>query len=294
MLSNLAIEAFLILRDAFFDNNGVPITYLLRDKKNTQDDPFDEYIAQILSGKLTDAICIKAPGPLISPDLVLLRPDACQGVSKNVLASDLTKIVAIEVKKVERDENGRIARASGIDFNTTPPCGTVRVYDLNDSPIAIRGFYLFVCQEQNDNGTYFLSTLALCDGNILNEDYDLYLKITSQREKEVGLGTYGNGANRIRPMLIFSNPLGFEKLDYNCTLIGQEDLKTDKRIKMIYRLFRTVPGGEPKLFFAYRRAEDVPNDWKLEEYLDPFPMPAKRNPQTQRRGKFRVPIVSHE
>lgn len=165
---------------------------------------------------------------------------------------------------------------------------------MNDSPLAIRGFYLFLCQDENDNGTYSLSTLALCDGNILNEDYELYLKITSQREKEVGIGSYGNGANRMRPMLIFSNPLGFDKLDHNCTLIGQRDLGADARIKIIYRLYRTVPKGDPKVFFAFRKRKDVPNDWNIEEYVDPFPVPAKRNPQTQRRGKFKVPFTSNE
>lgn len=116
MLSNLVVDAFLILRDIFFDNNGVPIPYPLRDKRNTQDDPLDEYIAQVLSDKFADAVCIKAPGPLISPDLVLLRPEICEGVPRESLANDLTKIVAIEVKKIEREKSGRIRDNTSLRF----------------------------------------------------------------------------------------------------------------------------------------------------------------------------------
>jgi hypothetical protein len=51
------------------------ILSLFRFKKsNTQDDPLDEYISSILSRNLSDAICYKESGPLISPDLVMYRP----------------------------------------------------------------------------------------------------------------------------------------------------------------------------------------------------------------------------
>ena len=34
----------------------------------------------------------------------------------------------------------------------------------------------------------------------LNQDFDLYLAIVGAREKQIGLGTYGDGVNRQRPM----------------------------------------------------------------------------------------------
>jgi len=40
--TDLAAEIFLTLRGAFFEASGTPETYRLRDKRNTQDDPFDE------------------------------------------------------------------------------------------------------------------------------------------------------------------------------------------------------------------------------------------------------------
>jgi len=110
----------------------------------------------------------------------------------------------------------------------------VRIYDADDSPLDISGFYLFVIQENVSDKEYIISALALCDGNTLNEDFDLYLKITSQREKEIGLGTYGDGANRNRPMLIFSNPLGASELDRSATLINRvASASADARLRLI-------------------------------------------------------------
>jgi hypothetical protein len=291
LLSDLTIEAFLILRDAFFNETGVPIPFSLREKRNTQDDPLDEYIASILADRLTNASCQKSPGPLISPDLVIYRQDACESLPSELLKDDLSRIVAIEVKKLERSTRGRIARATGLDYNTTPPCGTIRIYDRNDQTLNIRAFYLFVCQEITDDGKPFLSALTLCDGNVLNEDFDLYLSVTSQRQKDVGLGTYGDGANRNRPMLIFANPLGATQLDHSSSLVSKVDVSgVDSRVSLAYHLNRSTPDGSLKRFFIYRKAEDIPSDWKVQDLLDPFPQPASRVSVTQARGKFRLPI----
>jgi hypothetical protein len=164
--------------------------------------------------------------------LVVLRLEVCKGAARVTLTSNLTHIVAIEVKKLERTQSGTITRPSGMDYNTTPPCGTVRVYDSSGAALDIRGFDLFVCQEAvlNQSGKYQLSALVLCDGNLLNEDFDYYLSIVGERVKEIGLGTYGNGANRTRPMLIFSNRLSTPQLDHNVTsynplILGKREKK---------------------------------------------------------------------
>jgi hypothetical protein len=159
-----------------------------------------------------------------------------------------------------------------MDYNTTPPCGTVRVYDADDSPLDIRGFYLFVIQENVSDRRYFISALALCDGNILNEDFDLYLKITSQREKEIGLGTYGDGANRNRPMLIFSNPLGASEFDHSATLINRDtSANADSRLRLVYRIIRTTSDGKQREFFAHRKADHVLRDKQEQVLTNPFP-----------------------
>lgn len=74
---HLGLEVFLALRETFFDVRGGPVPFLLRDKRNTQDDPLDEHIAQVLTRSLTSATCLRAPGPLITPDMVIARVDAC-------------------------------------------------------------------------------------------------------------------------------------------------------------------------------------------------------------------------
>ena len=44
-MKNLAAMTFSVLRDMFFDEHGNPVKFGLREKRNTQDDPFDEYIS---------------------------------------------------------------------------------------------------------------------------------------------------------------------------------------------------------------------------------------------------------
>ena len=253
----------------------------------------DEHICGVLRSHLQDSECVPAPGPLINPDLVLLRPDRCNSVPRAALRDDLTRIVGMEVKKLERTKSGSVARRSGLDYNTTPPCGTIRVYDANDNPLDIRGFYLFVCQEQEPGAenTYKLSALALCDGNVLNEDFDLYLSAVGQREKEIELGTYGNGANRHRPMFIFANPLGIPEMHNAATLIHPDSTlaehETDLRIA--YRLIRTAKDVE-RIFYCYRLAADIGTSHSITDLTDPFPTPLSRSILTQSRGRFRLPI----
>jgi hypothetical protein len=212
---------------------------------------------------------------------------------RDVLKSDTTRIVAIEVKKLERMK-GKIARASGMDYNSTPPCGTVRIYDSHDRPLDVRGFYLFVAQEKLPKGNKtILSALALCDGDALNDDFDYYLKITGQRTKEIGLGTYGDGINRVRPMLVFSNPLGAFQFDHAATLINQQET-TDDRIGLVFRLRRSANKGKFREFFAYRKTSDIQPDWSVEVLDNPFPQPENRVETTQSRGKFVVPISPNE
>ncbi len=296
-MSDLVVETFVILRDHFFDEDGDPVPFELRDKRNTQDDPFDEYLSEVLSREFTDGRCIKSPGPLITPDLVLMRPDACEGTAREELLTDLSRIVGIEVKKLERTKIGKVARASGLDYNTTPPCGTVRVYDASRQPLDIPGFYLFACLEfvPNSNRSLIITGMVLCDGNVLNADFDYYLSIVGERKKEINLGTYGDGADRTRPMLIFSNPLGIPDLDHNVTLIhpGSGLEKSDSRIQQTHFLRRSLPSDGDRSFCCYRLKTDVPEGWTLTELVDPFPIPA-RDTRTQRRGRFVVPFLPCE
>jgi hypothetical protein len=286
--TDLVIDAFLILRETFFDKDMRPIPFNLRDKRNTQDNPLDEHIRNILKTYLEGAICQKAPGPLINPDLVIYRPKLCNEQPRELLANDTTRIVGIEVKKLERGKSGRIARASGMDYNTTPPCGTILAYSKDQSEFYIKGFYLFLAQENVSKGQYIISAMALCDGNILNEDVDFYLRIVGQRQKEICLGTYGNGVNRNRPMLIFANPLGASELDREATVVS--NYVDDHRVDLVYKIERESIDGINKRFYAYRKRSDIPKGWKVQILREPFPQPSNRVSTTQARGRFQLPI----
>ncbi len=291
MHSDLAVEAFKVFRKVFFAEDGSPIDFKLRDKRNTQDDPFDEYLAALLHERTPDdIICERASGPLITPDMALLRPALCNKASRAELKTDLTRIVGIEVKKLERGQNGMVGRSSGLDYNTTPPCGTVRAYDGSNSPLDIRGFYLFVCLEWGaEPGSCTLTALTLCDGNALNADFDYYLSVAGQRSKEIGVGTYGDGANRNRPMVIFANPLGAKVLDHRVTLLHERaDLADyDPELIVAGRIRRTVPDNGPAEFHCYRLAGDPVDEFDL---LDPFPTPKNRSEKTTGRGRFRINV----
>lgn len=292
-MKDIITEAFLALRDHFFDKKGRPIPFQLRDKRNTQDDPFDEYLTTEVLAHLEGITCVKASGPLITPDMVLFRPDLCHDAERDDLVDDLERIVGIEVKKLERTAKGGVARASGLDYNTTPPCGRVRVYDATGQAVDIRGFYLFVCLEPGPEGgrNVVLTALCLVDGNVLNEDFDLYLGITGERGKRIGLGTYGDGADRARPMLIFSNPLGVQEFDGFPTLVHPADNvpATEPELTLVHRLYRSVPHGGTRSFSCYRRRSDVASGWEVTDLIDPFPTPM-RNERTRPRGRFKLPF----
>jgi len=292
MLTDLTVETFLLLRNRFFDAKGNSMSFPLRDKRNTQDDPLDEYISEILKRDLpNNASCIKAQGPLITPDLVVLRSEICKGSTPQQLRDDLSRIIAVEVKKLERTKSEKIARESGLDYNTTPPCGTVRIYDSANRPLNIRCFYLFICQEPDlqRKGYFRLTALVLCDGNVLNQDFNFYLSVVGERTKQIGLGTYKDGINRQRPMLVFANPLGAKEMDRQITLIHPDKNLHEryKNLSLSNILRRSISEGKFNEFYCYRFDKDVPTDWKVYTLVDPFPVP-ERETKTQPRGKFRL------
>lgn len=265
----------------------------LRAKRNTQDDPLDKRIAALLSKSLPQGVvCREATGPLITPDMVVLRPALCGGADRKTLKDAPASIVGMEVKKLERSASGSIARLTGLDYNTTPPCGTVRVYDSAGKPVDIRGFYLFLCQERGSNPKHVqLTSLVLCDGNLLNEDFEYYLSIVGEREKKIGLGTYSDGADRCRPMLIFTNPLSCRELASTPTLVlgdaippGSCDLVKTGTLR------RKGTDGRVRVFSCFGskpRSEAGPFD-----ITEPFASP-ERTEKTQPRGRFRMDFATN-
>ena len=287
-MKDIPTTFFLCLRNRFFDCEGKPIPFVLRDKASTQDDPFDEHLAAVVISEIQDMACIKAPGPLITPDLVVFRPSLCSGTARDVLREDLQRIVGFEVKKLERQPNGMVVRASGLDYNTTPPCGHVRVYDETGAALDVRGFYVFACVERIPRqGCVVVTSLAVVDGDLLNADFDFYLSIVGEREKRIGLGTYGDGADRTRPMLIFSNPLGIPELNRGACLIHPSP-EVPGGVRRVHVIKRTTKAATEAEFSVYRACEDV-QGVEVSTLLDPMPVPL-RNTKTRQRGRFLLPF----
>lgn len=289
--SDLTVEVFQVLRNVFFDKSARPIEFALRPKQNTQDDPLDEYIYHAIRVGLPNATCEKSSGPLISPDMIVYRENKCNGASAKALMNDTSMIVGIEAKKLERTPAGDVGRSTGLDYNTTPPCGNVIVYDRTNKEIIVRGFYLFLCLEPVQRaGTYKITALVLCDGNALNADFDFYKSIVGIRKKEIMLGSYGDGANRVRPMLIFPNPLGAEQFDHHITLIHSDENLVSRYpfLTKVHTLQRSYAGKAAK-FSCYRFNMDVEKGWKIADLVNPFPT-SERDTATQQRGRFMLPI----
>lgn len=282
--------AFLTLRKCFFNSAGTPVAFQLRPKADTQDDPFDEFLANVALTGINGIECVKASGPLITPDLVLFRPSICSGVKADDLRDDLSRLTAFEVKKLERTSSGTVARASGLDYNTTPPCGRVRVYDATGTALDVRGFYIFVCLEPAKKGV-IVTALAVVDGNTLNTDFDFYLSIVGEREKRIKLGSYGDGADRARPMLIFSNPLGVPAFNRGACLIHpSSDLETTTAgvLQQVHVLKRTMESAAETKFHVYRTKADAKGA-AVTTLTDPMPTPT-RDTKTRPRGRFKLPF----
>ncbi|WP_157251979.1 hypothetical protein [Nonomuraea typhae] len=292
--ADLPASVFAILAQEFFDTTGAPVPFSLAGKGNTQDDPFDRHVAEILKDRLpADSLVVSAHKPLVSPDVVIARPEEYDLLTQGGADYDTRAIFGLEVKKVNLTANRTSARGSGMDYNTTPPCATIRVYTNRGKEIRIPGFYLFVVLEKAlSPGDVFVHSLALVAGAALNKDVELYDKVTGRRKKAIDLGTYGDGLDRQRPMLVFSNPLGWSWMLNAATLISErDDLAMEQPITLVREIVRTTRLPDvAETFHCYRLSALHP---ALEEpAVDPFPQPKNRTEETTPRGRFVVNMGS--
>jgi hypothetical protein len=284
---DLPAAVFLALASSLFDQSGLPAPFSLPDKRNTQDDPLDRHIGELLRNHLPNDLYVILSGkPLVSPDMIVARPEEYALLRNGGEDLDQRAIVALEVKKLEFDPTGKAARGSGMDYNSTPPCEVVKVIaDDKRSELLIPAYYLFVTLDILGEGVYQTSTLALVSGAALNRDVELYKRITGVRQKSIGLGSYGDGADRQRPMLIFANPLGWLWLTGAATLISEKDnLESEQPIIRTRQLIRSVPNGADEIFHCYR-LRHLANGIEPPA-RDPFPTPKRRTTETVARGRF--------
>jgi hypothetical protein len=286
---DLAAATFAALTEEFFELDDVPVPFSLRDKRNTQDDPLDELVKEVLDRRLPKDIRVISSGkPLVSPDIVVARPEETQLLIAGGTELDSRRLIAIEVKKVNADASGRAARGTGLDYNTTPPCRMVKIVAANRNLLRVPAYYLFVvllpAGEQQ-----IMQTMALVAGEALNQDLVLYDEATGVREKRIGLGTFGDGLDRQRPMFVFANPLGWDWLTGHATLVhSRDDLASEQPIVRIRELHRTATDGSAHVFWCYR----MDNGRRTVEakVVDPFPTPKTRTTATTPRGMFEIDL----
>ncbi|WP_156161851.1 hypothetical protein [Nocardia vulneris] len=285
---DLAAVCFAALVDEFYFEDGRPRPFFLRPKRGTQDDPFDELISNRLDARLPSKVKVLASGkPLVSPDMVIARPEEASLLINGGQELDDRRMIAIEVKKVDTTKAGKIGRATGMDFNSTPPCSHVRIYAKNGAPLLVPAFYLFAAHTPHEEDRVIVG-LALVSGAALNQDKKLYDLITGIRDKAIDLGTFGDGLDRQRPMMVFSNPLGWDWMKAQPTLIHhRKDLADEQdHLHRIRRVLRTAQDGGEHEFWAYRRTAEKDEGVAI----DPFPTPDARSTKTTQRGKFIVDL----
>jgi len=288
---DLAGAVFAALAAEFFTPDGEPTVFRLRFKRQTQDDPFDEYVGEILKRRLPDGIRVLLSGkPLVSPDLVIARPEEAQLLMQGGGDLDSRHIIAIEVKKLNWGAAG-VGRSTGMDYNSTPPCSTVKVEADSGQLLRIAAFYLYVVLQLRDDGRVVAKSLALVSGAALNEDTDLYDAITGIRQKRIGIGSYGDGIDRQRPMLVFANPLGWPWLIGHATLVHpSQNLEAEQNIEMRRRMYRRTREGETREFFCYRITGEEASEPEP-DVTEPFPTPANRRTDTTPRGRFKISLA---
>lgn len=286
---DLAMWTFETLRAEFFGGDLEPRRFRLRPKAHTQDDPFDEFVRERLEAHVPpDLHVLGATGPLISPDIVVASRAQLGDLRRGEATLDPRRVVGVEVKKLNRSKSGRVARPGGLDFNTTPPCRSVTVY-RDDKQLEIPGFYLFACLEGRGSNCR-VTALVLCDGGALDESTREYRRAVGQREKRIGIGSYGDGLDRERPMFVFPNPLGWRVLDHEATLIHRRaDLESRSlaHAGRIHRHHLRTP-RKRSTYHVYRVRRDLAPGFEPLNEVNPFPAPARRTKETQPRGRFTI------
>ncbi len=162
-----------------------------------QDDPFDQWIGDLIEKTLPVNFEIVHSGSLTTPDIVIR--DKEKG-----------SIVGLEIKKLIQKPNGSDSRGLTIDYNSSLPSGSTMIKVGNETVI-IPCYYLFALL---NNSSTKIVTLIIVDGDFLNYDFDLHKESKYANYTEYGHGPYGEGSVRHRKMYTYPNPLNTKLKDF--------------------------------------------------------------------------------
>ena len=285
---------FLALRDLLFDAQGKPVIFSAVQTGNVQGDWLDTHLTNRLELALAaQGYEIEKSGKNTSPDFAVFRSALVNQPINKATAVSLTDITAFEVKKLQSTENKTNREGGDVDYNSTPPCGLVLVYDQPGThAFTVRGFYIFLVVNPvaGQSDAFAASSLVVCDGNALNADHDLYLRVVAPRSKEIGLGTYGDGAIRNRPFVLFPHPLSVQWLRGSATLIHSDShlpaASGLNRVSMIERKNLTTALTVP--FCCYQTLADSARFIGPPYEVNPFKTPSKRRDGSRGKLKLRL------
>jgi hypothetical protein len=259
-MHKILASVFLSLCKHFFSEDGTKNRFTLPERTGNVDDPFVEYLAKNVFVDI-DFHHIMAP-PLVSPDMAFFR--------------SREEIFGLEIKTVKNI-------TSGINFNSTPPCGRILI-EIDNIESEVPCYYLFV-QLDEHGGEQEIGHMMMVDGNFINKDFDLYLAAVGEREKRIDLGTYKDGMDRQRPMFVFPNPLSIKGLRAErSTLISSINFGEQKRnyyeqVSLVAKIRREI---EEPTFYAYQAVRQLVN---------PIETPDRKT-ATKIRNKLKVSMQS--
>ncbi|EOG5906722.1 hypothetical protein ACLF2M_003311 [Vibrio vulnificus] len=161
----------------------------------TQDDPFDNLVLDTIADAFPEWEVVSA-GKLTTPDVVIRHREY----------TDV--IVGLEVKKLIQKANGADSRGLTIDYNSCLPCGQMEI-KVGKNVVAIPVYYFFALLS---NDSTSIKTLAIIDGDFINNDFELHKHAKLANQSAYGHGSYGEGSVRNRAMYTYANPLN-SKLD---------------------------------------------------------------------------------
>lgn len=259
-MDSIVPKVFYKICKHFFMENGVKCKFKLENKLTVVSDPFVEYLDEnVLKGLSKENIKHTVAPPHLSPDLVFYQGNE--------------NIFGIEIKTSK-------SKSGDINFNSTPPCGTVLV-EVNGNDEKISCYYMFVhlTPIQEDKNEFEIGTMMVVDGDFINSDFELYLEAIGVREKKIDLGSYKDGMDRQRPMFVFPNPLGIEGIrSERSTLISKRRFTEAEHRDKLGLVARLVRDGQE--FYAYQA---------VRELSGPF-LTVSRSTETKERTKLKVEI----
>ena len=252
----------------------------LDPKITTQDDPFDRWVVRTIEQMGLPDLKVFSAGPLTHPDTVLRYK------SENGEYSYL----GLEIKKLNADARGNDPRGMTLDYNSTIPCGTFRVYKSSGEHLDVKGYYFYALLDHLvDQLERRIYTFVLCDGDLLNDDVELYVRSKTANISEYGHGPYGEGSIRKRAMYLYPNPLNSKipELARQVSLIhASPNLEmTYPELVLTHTINRKKTDGTEGRFHIYKHASAIDKPANV-PVIGMFIECAERGPKKRSAYKF--------